>query len=93
MRTVSRRFFPLQRCVRMELNHQKAKDGPDNDGVPTEELKRLHCNRIKCGDCERVSECDDGYAREHIPELSSEVASSTIKRLGLRGDVRYKSAS
>jgi hypothetical protein len=31
-----------------------------------------------------VSEYNDEYARKHMPELSSQVASSTTKRLGLK---------
>ena len=31
-----------------------------------------------------VNEYDDAYTSKDIPELSSEVASSTIKRLGLK---------
>jgi hypothetical protein len=58
-------------------------DEPDNDCVPAEELKIFHCNRVECGNCEGVREYDNAYASEDMPELSSEVASSTIKRLGL----------
>jgi hypothetical protein len=65
------------------LSHQRVKDEPDDDCVTAEELKILHCNRVQRGDCQGVSGYDNAYASEDMPELSSEVASSTIKRLGL----------
>ena len=84
MRTVSRRFFPLKQCVRLEPNCQRVYDEPDDDSIPAEELKGFHCDGVERSDYERVSNYDTIYARKNIPELSSEVASSTIKRLGLK---------
>ena len=55
IRTVSRRFFPLKRCVRVESDCERLIDEPDNDSVPAEELKRLHRDGVECGDYERVS--------------------------------------
>ena len=83
MRTVSRRFFPLRRCVRFKSNLTESLDEPDDDCVPAEELKIFHCNGVECGNCDGVSGYDNAYTSEDMPELSSEVASSTIKRLGL----------
>jgi hypothetical protein len=82
MRTVSRRFFPLRLCVRFKSILTEM-DEPDDDCVPAEELKIFHCKRVECGNCEGVSGHDSAYASEDMPELSSAVASSTIKRLGL----------
>ncbi len=65
------------------LSYQRVKDEPDNDCVPAEELKILHCYRVQRGDCQGFSGYDNAYAGKDMPELSSEVASSTIKRLGL----------
>ena len=31
-------------------NCHRASDEPNNDSVSTEELKRLHCDRVECGD-------------------------------------------
>ena len=62
----------------------RVKHKPDNNCVSAEELKRFHCNRVQCGDCEEVNEYDNVYTSNDIPELSSEVASSTIKRFGLK---------
>jgi hypothetical protein len=78
------RFFPLKQCVRLERNCRRVCDEPDHDSIIAEELKGLHCDGVERGDYERMSEYDDEYARKHMPELLSEVASSTIKRLGLK---------
>jgi hypothetical protein len=64
MRTVSRRFFPLKQCVRLEPNCQRVCDEPDDDSIPAEELKGFHCDGVERGDYERVSNYDNIYARK-----------------------------
>jgi hypothetical protein len=52
MRTVSRRFFPLKQCVRLEPNCQRVCDEPDDDSIPAVELKGFHCDGVERGDYE-----------------------------------------
>jgi hypothetical protein len=48
-------LLSTEEIVRLELDCQRLIDEPDNDSVPAEELKRLHRDRVECGDYERVS--------------------------------------
>ena len=85
MRTVSRRFFPLQdtafRMIGCEMNSQYK---PHDDSVAAEELQNLHGGRVQsCHYVEgRLARSSVAFIPD-IPELSSEVASSTMRRFGL----------
>lgn len=84
MRTVSRLFFPLFGGKLMIL-HRVDRYVPDDDSVTAKKRKQLHRSGIKSCDWRRSSP-KRRYRRINtdIPELSSAVASSTIRRLGLR---------
>jgi hypothetical protein len=58
-------------------------DEPDDDCVPAEELKILHCNRVEYCNCEGVSGYHYAYASEDMPELSPGECSSAITKLSL----------
>jgi hypothetical protein len=76
-------LLPAKTMCEVQVETDRVMDEPNDDCVPAVELKIFHCNRVECGNCKGVSGYDNAYASEDMPELSSEVASSTIRRLGL----------
>lgn len=58
---------------------------PDDNGIATEELESIHSRRVKRSHYKpRKLRIASNKTSQNSPELSSAVASSTIKRLGLQ---------
>lgn len=56
---------------------------PDNYSISSEELQRLHRGWVEGGDCILLLAFTYSSCEKDSPELSSEVASSTMRRWGL----------